>query len=146
MAFHCLLTLKTVVGCLQASESRKISKANMGHLESFGSRSSPRECILSCLNTKTGSDDLYIFSVFLRLPIIWQIFTELNFLKIKSSYAQLKKGAITGDLCFKNPNSFYVHGRCSKLSGSIMTTPQSSRPCTAFQSHHIISRLNYPEN
>lgn len=125
----------------------------MGHLESFGSRSSPREWILSFLNinTKTGSDNLYIFfCVSLpRPPFDYMVdFHRIKISKNKNHlmYQNRRKGVIIGYLCFKKLNFFYTHGCRSTVSDSAVTVLQSFWPCGTFQSHHIISRLNYPEN
>lgn len=95
MAFRCPLTLenqvkgvfafslKTVIGCFQAGDSREISKSQQGPSSVLAAEFIPGMNSVISKHKDWVGQSLHFFLCPPYLPIIWQIFTELNFLKIK---------------------------------------------------------------
>lgn len=119
-----------------------------GHLKSFGQQG-PTQGMNSVISKYKDRvrQALHFFCVPPPSSDYMVDFHRIRFSKNKNhlTHQPKKKGAIIGYLCFKNPNFLYTCS-CCKLSASTVAMLQSFWPCGNFQSHHIISTVNYPEN
>lgn len=115
----------------------------------FRQQNSFQEWILSFLNTKTGSDIFTFFSVSPYLPIIWQIFTELNFLKIKTilrTNRKKKEGWLLVIFALKTPVSSIRAAAAAASCTPRGDDAENAWPRGTFHSPHTVSQVNYPEN